>query len=194
MLKKSPDDAASADAEARGKDIRALEKVFERLGFDAKQPEDWDRVRELAAGYLGLCRTVGRPKDTKKWDFDRLIVLGANLYQVECKYPNASNEEKALQIKRRWPDDYKHENPSSLRKRLPQARRTLDMLMQDPVIETWSSRFLRGIFPPELLNHDSMRPFLEQWPNSAEWIGLIIKASAEVRRTQERQRRKQRRA
>jgi hypothetical protein len=120
MLKKiSQDDSAAADAEAREKTVQAIEKVFENLGLDAK--ERWDVVRQIAAN-LGH-PIGGRPKGTKKWDFDRLFVLGADLYQIELKYPNASDQDLAQQIQQKWPDDYKYENPDSLRKRLPMARR-----------------------------------------------------------------------
>jgi hypothetical protein len=189
MLKKISDDPAAAAAEARKKNVQAIENVFENLGLDAK--EGWDVLRQVAAN-LGH-PIGGRPKGTKKWDNDRLIVLGANLDEIELKYPNANDEKLARQIKNEWPDDYKYENPNSLRKRLPMARRIFKELMKSPVLEQFSASLLRVIIPPELLNLDEIQAFREAFPSSAHWVGVIIKAAAPVRRAEARRRRKSRR-
>jgi hypothetical protein len=200
MLKEIRHDPALADGKARGKDVRALEKVFENLGLDPKQPEHWDRLREtiVTSEFFGQPPTVGRPKGTKKWDFDRLFVLGAHLYQIELDYPNARDTQLAVQIQRRWPDDYKRENTDTFRKRLPMARRNFKSLMT--IIEDQSSSLVRsaeefgycffGLSPEQLGER-----FRKEWPRlRVGLIGNIIKAGAEVRRDEERQRRKERRA
>jgi hypothetical protein len=196
MRKKILQDRAAVDAGVvREKDVRALEKVFEHLGFDAKQFEHWHHLHDivLASGFLEQRQKEGRPKGTKKWDFDHLFILGANLHQIELKYPNASDKDLAQQIRDRWPDDYKFENASTFRKRLPEARRCFKDLMKEPGMEQMSSRLLRRLFPAEMLNHDLMQEFREHWPSSAEFMKIVIKAAAPVRRAEERQRRKDRR-
>jgi hypothetical protein len=74
----------------------------------------------------------GRKKNTKKWDFQKLIDLGGHCLMIKHKNPKMSDRAAAEKIKKAFPDEYRHVNEPTIRQRLPKARRALLFLYENP--------------------------------------------------------------
>jgi hypothetical protein len=110
-----------------------LRKAAKYFDLDPRKPTEAAILLRILAGVIFETREPKRPKGSKKWDERRLFRLCCHHMLVEDEIPNISDRMAGLEIKKRFPEHYRHDDPKTIQKRLPAARNEWKITWDDVV-------------------------------------------------------------
>jgi hypothetical protein len=108
------------------KPTRSLSEAAEFFGLDPAKAVDSAVLLRVLADVVFGTRKKGRHTGTSRWNDVRLFQLGVHLQAVEKDRPGISNKKAAAEIKRRYRQQYKTDEPETIRQRLRDARLVFD--------------------------------------------------------------------
>jgi hypothetical protein len=101
--------------------IEALSRAEKHFGLDRKNEHDRLHLLYILADIVFGVGRRGRPPASKKWKSNKLWQLAKDHIAVKKDLPKLSNTKAAEQIKKRYPDRYKHTSAEMVRQMLPEA-------------------------------------------------------------------------
>lgn len=103
-------------------DDSALLRAAKYFGLDPIRDADL-LLRVLADVLFGK---AGRPKGSKKWDSSKLLQLAHHHLEVKWHSPKLSDKRAMVEVKRRYPEHYRHDTEEMMRQMLQAARNQHD--------------------------------------------------------------------
>jgi hypothetical protein len=101
----------------------ALQDAFQYFELDPENPTDRAWLLAVLANVCFGKRSIGRPKNTKKWHAARLHLLAIHREKVMHGDPNLTEQQAAQKIKKRYRIHYQHDSVETIRQRLGAARK-----------------------------------------------------------------------
>src|SRR5262249_50594645 len=108
---------------------KPVQDAFRYFGLNPQEPAHRDILLIVLADVVFGPRHRGRRRGSQSWDAKRLFLLGCDYDTVAANQPKMSNSEAAKKIKRL--PRYKHDSETTIRQRLPAARRQLELVISE---------------------------------------------------------------
>ena len=105
-----------------GTDHMTVQKAAKFFDLDEKNPAHRALLLHILADAVFWPTSKGRPKGTKRWNTERLFLLG-NRARVKKRDGSPSGNSIAQQLKSDFKDDYRQDSAETIRQRLALARR-----------------------------------------------------------------------
>jgi hypothetical protein len=121
-----------------------LSKAAKYFDLDHAKPADAAILLRILAKVIFEARAPNRPIGSKKWGLRRLFLLGVHRMLVEKEIPRISDRKAGAKIKQRFPKVYRHDDPRTIRQRLPAARLTVANWLEMGGFEAYQKRRERG--------------------------------------------------
>jgi hypothetical protein len=104
-----------------GTDHMMVQKAAKFFDLDEKNPAHRALLLHILADAVFWPTSKGRPKGTKRWNTERLFLLGTRA-RVKKRHGSPSGNSTAQQLKSDFKDDYRQDSAETIRQRLSLAR------------------------------------------------------------------------